>query len=58
MKTRRPCSLPMWRTRCRGGFAQTLNLSFVAGQPASGEVRRAAELIREVFANPEWAGRR
>ncbi len=42
----------------QSGFAQTLNLSFVACQPTSGEVRRAAELIREVFANPEWAGRR
>ena len=40
------------------GFAETLNLTFNAGQLAPAEVRRAAELIRELFANPEWTNRR
>jgi len=41
----------------REGFAATLNLTLDAGQFTPAEVRRAAELIRELFANPEWTNR-
>jgi lipoate-protein ligase A len=40
------------------GFATTLNLNFKAAQPAPAELRRAAQLIREQFANPEWTRHR
>jgi hypothetical protein len=40
------------------GFARTLNLSFRAAPPAPAELRRAAQLIREQFANPEWTRHR
>jgi len=41
----------------REGFAATLNLTLDAGQFTPAEVRRAAELIRELFASPEWTNR-
>lgn len=40
------------------GFAQTLNVTLSKGQFTPAEVRRAAVLIRETFANPEWTHRR
>lgn len=40
------------------GFAQTLNVTLSKGQFTPVEVRRAALLIRETFANPEWTNRR
>jgi lipoate-protein ligase A len=40
------------------GFGATLNLSFRRAQPASAELRRAAELIRTHYANPEWVNYR
>jgi len=36
------------------GFRTMLNLNFTAAHPSPGEIRRAAQLIREQFANPEW----
>jgi len=36
------------------GFSQTLNLSCKPGQLTSSELRLAAQLIREQYANPEW----
>lgn len=40
------------------GFAQTLNVTLAKGQFTPAEVRRAAVLIRETFANPEWTNLR
>ncbi|HXF60340.1 MAG TPA: biotin/lipoate A/B protein ligase family protein [Caldilineaceae bacterium] len=40
------------------GFAATLNLHFKPAQPSPAELRRAAQLIREQFANPEWTDHR
>ena len=36
------------------GFGERLNLSFKSTQATPGELRRAATLIREQYANPEW----
>ncbi len=36
------------------GFGEALNLELVPGDLTPGELRRAAELIREKFANPAW----
>ena len=36
------------------GFRNVLNLSLQSGQPSAGELRRAAQLIREQFGNPQW----
>ena len=36
------------------GFAEALNLELIPGALTPGELRRAGELIREKFANPEW----
>lgn len=36
------------------GFRQSLNLRLKPGQPTPAELRRAAQLIREKFANREW----
>ncbi len=41
-----------------GGFARVLSISFNPAQPASAELRRAAELIREQFGNPDWTHHR
>ncbi len=40
------------------GFGAELQLSFERAQPTSSEVRRAALLIREQFASPEWTNNR
>jgi lipoate-protein ligase A len=40
------------------GFSELLNLDFKPGQPSAAELRRAAELIREQYANPEWIAHR
>ncbi len=36
------------------GFNQTLNLTYQPGQLTPSELRLAAQLIREQYANPEW----
>jgi lipoate-protein ligase A len=41
-----------------GGFGDELQLSFDRAQPKSSEVRRAALLIREQFASPDWTNNR
>lgn len=38
-------------------FAQSLDLVLASEQPSPGEIRRAAELIRTRYANPEWTQR-
>jgi lipoate-protein ligase A len=40
------------------GFAATLNLQIKPAQPSPAELRRAAQLIREQFANPDWTDHR
>ena len=40
------------------GFGDLLNLDFKPGQPSPAELRRAAALIREQYANPEWINHR
>jgi lipoate-protein ligase A len=40
------------------GFGAELQLSFERAQPISSEVRRAALLIREQFASPQWTNNR
>jgi lipoate-protein ligase A len=42
---------------CRG-FSATLNLALRPAQPSPDELRRAAQLIREQFANPAWTEHR
>ncbi len=42
----------------QAGFSALLNLDFKPGQPTSAELRRAAQLIREFYANPEWIAHR
>ncbi|GIV77323.1 lipoate--protein ligase family protein [Litorilinea aerophila] len=39
------------------GFRTVLNLTLQPGQPTPAELRRAAQLIRERFADPEWTHR-
>jgi hypothetical protein len=48
---------PVARSICMG-FRSVLNLSLEPGQPSAGELRRAAELIREQFGNPQWTNHR
>lgn len=38
----------------RRGFEEVLVLNFKRGSLSAGELRRAAELIRQQYANPEW----
>jgi hypothetical protein len=40
------------------GFGVTLNLKLRPAQPTPAELRRAAQLIREQYANPEWVNYR
>lgn len=40
------------------GFAATLNLSFTRSNPTPDELRTAARLIREQYANGDWTGSR
>ena len=40
------------------GFGAELQLAFESAQPTSSEVRRAALLIREQFASPDWTNNR
>ena len=40
------------------GFGATLNLNFRRAQPAPAELRRAAQLVRTHYANPEWVNYR
>jgi lipoate-protein ligase A len=40
------------------GFGELLNLDFKPGQPTAAELRRAATLIREQYANAEWINHR
>jgi lipoate-protein ligase A len=42
----------------QNGFQQTLNISLQAALLTAAELRRAAELIREQYANPEWTAYR
>ena len=42
----------------RQGFEDTLALTFKPAQLSPGELRRAAVLIREQFANDEWTNQR
>jgi lipoate-protein ligase A len=42
----------------RGGFEETLALTFELGAPTAAEVRRTAELIREQYANDAWTRER
>jgi lipoate-protein ligase A len=44
---------PVAQTLYRG-FAATLKLALKPAQPTPNELRRAAQLIREQFANPAW----
>jgi lipoate-protein ligase A len=44
---------PVAQALCRG-FAASLNLALKPAQPTPNELRRAAQLIREQFANPTW----
>ena len=48
---------PVARSLCVG-FRTVLNLTLDPGQPSAGELRRAAELIREQFGNPQWTHHR
>ena len=40
------------------GFSELLNLTFKPSQPSAAELRHAAELIRQQYANPEWLAHR
>jgi hypothetical protein len=40
------------------GNSATLNLALRPAQPSPDELRRAAQLIREQFANPAWTNQR
>ena len=42
----------------RGGFEETLDLTFEVGAPTGAELRRTAELIREQYANEAWTRER
>lgn len=42
----------------QSGFGELLNLDFKPGQPTPAELRRAAALIREQYANAEWINHR
>ena len=42
----------------RQGFEETLSLTFKPAQLSPSELRRAAVLIREQFANDEWTNQR